>query len=243
MLDTGAHLSALTADSQAVADLAEGRLDRPVPACPDWAVADLLDHLGGVYSWVWLIVQADGEKPDKGRDHAPEDRSGLLDWFREQRAAAVGALESKEPDAPAWSFVGPRNVGWWRRRQAMETAIHLYDVEAAAGLREAIDPDLAADGVDELLTEILPGYLRRKPLPGLQGTFHIHCTDTDGEWVMDFSAPELEVGREHTKADTAVRGPASGLFLWGWNRVGLDEAGLEVFGRRDVAEAFTEVRL
>lgn len=243
MLDTGAHLSALTADSQAIADLAEGHLDRPVPACPDWAVADLLGHLGGVYSWVWMIIRAGGEKPDKGRDQTPEDRSLVVEWFRQERAAAVSALESKEPDEPAWSFVGPRNVGWWRRRQAMEAAIHLYDVEAATGLPEAIDPDLAADGVDEMLTEILPGYLRRRPVAGLEGTLHLHCTDAEGEWLVDFSAPAPEVRREHAKADTAVRGPASGLFLWVWNRLSLDQSGLEVFGRRDVAQAFSGVRL
>lgn len=242
MLDTGAHLSALSADSQAIADLAEANLDRPVPACPDWTVADLVAHLGGIYSWVWLIVRADGEKPDKGRDEAPQDRSRLLDWFREERAAALSALESKEPQEPAWTFVGQRDVGWWRRRQAMETAIHLHDVEAAAGLRKAIDPALAADGIDEYFSTFVPGYLRRKPVDGLEGTFHVHCTDAEGEWVLDFSAPELEIRREHTKADTAVRGPASLLFLWLWNRVGLDEPGLEVFGRRDVAEALRSLR-
>lgn len=243
MLDTGAHLSALAADSQVVADLAESRLDLPVPACPEWTVADLLGHLGGVYSWVWLVIRADGDKPDKGRDPAPDDPAELVEWFRQERAAVLSALESKEPGEPAWSFVGPRDVGWWRRRQAMETAIHLYDLQEAAGLPEAMDPELAADGVDELLTEFLPGYLSRQAVPGLEGTFHVHCTDADGEWVVDFSAPSLDVRREHAKADTAVRGPASDLFLWVWNRVPLDCPGLEVFGRRDVAEALAGVRI
>lgn len=243
MLDTGAHLSALAADSQAVADLAEDRMELKVPTCPDWTVADLLGHLGGVYSWVWLVVRADGEKPDKGRDVAPEDPAGMVQWFRQQRAAALSALESKEPGEPAWSFVGRRDVGWWRRRQALETAIHLHDVQDAAGMSEAMDPQLAADGVDEILTEFLPGYLSRRPVAGLEGTFHVHCTDVDGEWAVDFSAPSLEVRREHAKADTAVRGPASDLFLWLWNRVPLDCPGLEVFGRRDVAQALTEVRI
>lgn len=243
MLDTGAHLSALAADSQVVADLAETRMDLPVPACPDWTVADLLGHLGGVYSWVWLVIRADGDKPDKGRDHPSEDRAELVPWFREERAAVLSALESKEPDQPAWSFVGPRDVGWWRRRQALETAMHLYDVSEAAGLNEAMDPELAADGVDEFLTEFLPGYLKLSQVAGLEGTFHVHCTDADGEWVVDFSAPSLEVRREHTKADTAVRGPASDLYLWLWNRVTLDCPGLEIFGRRDVAEALDQIRI
>jgi uncharacterized protein (TIGR03083 family) len=243
MLDTGAYLAALSADSQAVADLAGGHLDAPVPGCPDWAVSDLVSHLGGVYSWVWLVMQAGTDKPDKNRDRAPGDRSQLIDWFQGERARAIGALESKEPDQPAWSFVGPRHVGWWRRRQAMETAIHLYDVEAAAGRPRAVAPELAADGVDEMLTEFLPGWLAHQPVAGLEGTLHLHCTDAEGEWVLDFSGEAVDVRREHAKADTAVRGPASDLFLWVWNRTPLDTPGLEVFGRRETAEAFAEVRL
>jgi uncharacterized protein (TIGR03083 family) len=243
MLDTGAHLSAMSADSQALADLAEGNLDRSVPACAEWTVAQLLGHLGAIYSWVWLVVQADGDKPDKGRDSPPSHPGEIVAWFRDQRAEVISALESKEPDTPAWSFVGPRHIGWWRRRQAMETAIHLYDVEAAAGRAGEVDPDLAADGVDEVLTEFLPGYLSRNPVTALQGSLHIHCTDTDGEWVVDFSAPDLRLRREHAKADTAVRGPASDLFLWVWNRLPLESPRLEVFGRREVAAALAAVRL
>src|SRR5438270_3785192 len=243
MLDPGAHLSALAADSEALADLAEGQLDQPVPACPDWKVADLVEHLGGVYSWVWLTVQAAGERPDKGRDPAPEDRAALMDWFRDERAGVVEALSSAEPDRPAWTCGGPRDIGWWRRRQAMETAIHLYDVQAAAGHPKEVVPDLAADGMDELLTEFFPAGLRRRPVPGLEGTLHIHCTDAAGEWLLDFSGPEPAGPREHAKADTAVRGPASNLFLWGWNRLPLDHPSLEVFGHREVAEALAQVRI
>lgn len=245
MLDTGAHLSALAADSEAVANLAEGHLDLPVPACPDWTVADLVGHLGAVYSWVWLVIRAAGEKPDKERDTPPAERAALVEWFREQRTALIDVLSSAEPVAPAWTFVrgADATVGWWRRRQAMETAVHLCDVEAAAGRPRSVAPELAADGVDEVLTVLLPGYLRRHPVAALEGTFHVHCTDAEGEWVLDFAAPELEVRREHAKADTAVRGPASSLFLWLWNRLALDSAGLEVFGRQELAAAFADVRL
>jgi uncharacterized protein (TIGR03083 family) len=245
ILDTGAHLSALAADSEAVADLAEDHLDRPVRTCGNWTVADLLGHLGGVYSWAWLVVQAEGEKPDRDRDTPPAERAALVDWFRDERTAVIDALSSKEPEDPAWTFLrdATPNIGWWRRRQAMETAVHLYDVEEAAGRPGPVAPDLAADGVDEILTGFLPGYLRHVQVAGLEGTLHVHCTDADGEWVLDFSGPALEVRREHTKADTAVRGPASDLFLWLWNRLPLDSGGLEVFGRGDVAAALAEIRI
>jgi hypothetical protein len=46
------------------------------------------------------------------------------------------------------------------------------------------------------------------------------------------------VRREHAKADVAVRGPASALELFLYNRRGPD--GLEVFGDEAKAAAWTE---
>lgn len=245
MLDTGAHLSALAADSEALIDLAADHLDAPVEACPGWTVAELIGHLGGVYSWVSLVAGAAGERPALQRDPAPDDRARLAGWFREQRAAVLDALSSREPDAPAWIFTsgGRGDIGWWRRRQAAETAVHLFDVEQAVGQPGSMEPELAADGVDEMLTELLPGYLSRHPVAGLTGTLHLHASDTPGEWWLDFGAADLAVRRDHSKADTAVRGPAGGLFLWLWNRRDPDGAGLEVFGDRSVVDAWAGVRL
>lgn len=249
-LDTGTHLSALTADSQAFADLAAellagGRLDRPVAACPGWDIAALVGHLGGVYSWVRLIVDAGGQMPSGERAAAPADPERLVAWFQEQRDGVVDALTGREPDEAAWTFIrgAPGNVGWWRRRQSLETAVHLWDLQDAAGSPAPVAADLAADGIDEYLATFLPGLLRRQPVDGLAGTFHVHCTDAEGEWVLDFGAEELGVRREHAKADTAARGPASGLYLWLWNRVPLDAAGIEVFGDEAVARAIGQVRL
>ncbi len=245
MTDTGAHLSALAADSEALIDLAAGHLGAAVEACPGWTVAEMVGHLGGVYSWAALVVAAAGERPAMTREQPPAEQEALDGWFRKQRAALLDALSSHEPDAPAWIFTSADrgDVGWWRRRMAMETAVHLFDVEQAAGQPGTMEPELAADGVDELLGQILPGYLARHPVPELSGTLHLHATDTPGEWSLDFGAADLAVRRDHTKADTALRGPAAGLFLWLWNRTGPDRAGVEVFGDRSVVEAWAAVRL
>lgn len=243
-IGTGSHLSALAADSEAVADLAAGRPDAPVTTCPGWTVADLLGHLGGVYSWVSLVAEAAGERPGLSRDQPPADPAGLDAWFREQRDGALDALSSREPDAPAWILSGRvGDVGWWRRRLAMETAIHLFDVEQAVSRPGSMEPELAADGVDEMLTEMLPRYLARRPVPELTGTLHLHATDTPGEWSLDFGAADLTVRRDHGKADAALRGPAAGLFLWVWNRRDAAAAGLETFGDASVIGAWPGVML
>jgi uncharacterized protein (TIGR03083 family) len=245
MLDTGAYLSALTADSQAFADAAAPHLERPVTTCPGWSVADLVAHMGGVYSWATMVAHAGGDRPTAARARPPTDRQQLMPWFQDWRDRVIDALSSKEPDEPAWMFPPPHaaDIAWWRRRQALETSIHLYDVEQAAGTPRPVPPDLASDGVDEALTQFLTNYLRTHELSGFEGTLHLHCTDTEGEWLLDFGGAELEVRREHTKADTAVRGRASDLFLWVWNRIPLDGPGLEVFGRRETAAALGQVRL
>ncbi len=244
-VDTSVHLSALTADSEAFAQCAAGHLDQPVPSCPGWAVADLVGHLGGVYSWVKMVVDAAGARPGSDRDGPPPERDQLVEWFADRRDAMVEALTGREPSSSAWIFAAPHtgDIGWWRRRQALETAVHLYDVQSATSTPAAVAPELAADGVDEVLTVFLPRFLARRDVPGLEGSVHLHCTDTDGEWVVEFGGSEPEVRREHAKADTALRGPASDLFLLLWNRVTLDGAGLEVFGNRRVAEALSDVRL
>jgi uncharacterized protein (TIGR03083 family) len=244
-VDPQRHLAALEADSASVADLAAGHLDHRVPACPDWVVADLVGHLGGVYSFVSLVVAAAGARPDREREHPPEDRAQLLLWFRDQREAVLAALAAADPAQPAWVFFppSPRQAAWWRRRQAMETAIHLADVRQATGEKPVIDAELASDGIDEMLTEMLPGLASRRPLDGLKGTLHVHCTDTPGGWLIDFSTAVPQVRREHAKGDTAARGPAAALYLWLWNRVGPDEAGIEVLGDRSLADAWRTVRL
>ncbi len=111
-----------------------------------------------------------------------------------------------------------------------------------SGGPDPLAPVLAAEGIDEYLTGLLPRMARRRPLEELTGTFHAHTTDTEGEWVLDFDAEGLSVRREHSKADTAVRGPASGLYLWMLNRQAVDEAGLEVFGNRAVIDGWSNLR-
>ncbi|HLI54935.1 MAG TPA: maleylpyruvate isomerase N-terminal domain-containing protein [Acidimicrobiales bacterium] len=242
-LDPGAHLEALAAASEAFAGVAASNLDRPVASCPGWDVADLVRHLGQVYGWAVAAVEAGGEAPEAPAGPAPGGREDLSGWFLDRRADLLDALSGRDPQQPAWKRRGGLgSVAWWRRRQALETAVHLFDAETAAGKRATIPAELAADGIDEFLSELLPSYLARTPVPELQGTLHLHATDTDGEWHLDFSAPDLGLRREHSKADTALRGPAASLYLWLWNRPPPEEGEVEVLGDGSAARAWGQVR-
>jgi uncharacterized protein (TIGR03083 family) len=236
-------VGALASDSSATASTAVGSLSSSVPSCPGWEIADVIGHLGGVYSWATSAVEGGGERP-AGPQSPPGDPSELLSWFGEKREAMLASFRNHRDTDPAWVFISasPQTVGWWVRRQAFETAIHLFDVESAAKRDlSRVDPAFAAEGIDEFLTQHLPRLLARAPVERLRGTFHLHATDAPGEWSLDFSQPGL-TRREHSKADTALRGPASGLFHWVWNRQTPEEAGVEVFGDRSVTAAWREVR-
>lgn len=242
-MDHDSYLTSIREAGHALADAAEGNLDAQVPTCPEWKVADLVAHTGRVHMWVTGIVDSGGAPPGR-LPETPADRPDLLTWYRESHARLLERLAAHGPDDAAWVFIppAPQKVGWWYRRQAMETAIHRYDAQAAAGDPEPVDAELAAAGVDEFLTEFLPGVMANRPVAGLTGTFHLHATDTPGEWWLDFGAENLAARREHAKADTAVRGPAGGLFLWVWNRTTPEEAGLEVFGDGAVVDAWRDVK-
>jgi len=65
---------------------------------------------------------------------------------------------------------------------------------------------------------------------------HLHCTDTDGEWLITrLDADGIEFRREHAKGDVAVRGRADDLLLWLWRRA---DSGVEILGDASVAERF-----
>jgi uncharacterized protein (TIGR03083 family) len=241
-MDAASFLPYLASEGASLAGAAEGHLDRPVPTCPGWDMAQLVRHVGDVHSWVRRVVAAGGESVGPRRaSTAPEDPAVLLAWYRDGLAELVTAL-SIDPETPAWTFspASPATVGWWRRRQAMETAVHRWDAQDAAGLpADVVAAELATEGIDEVLTDFVPRALAGPGAPLLTGTLHLHATDTPGEWWLDFGGDVLVTRREHAKADAALRGPASGLYLWLWNRQTAAVAGLEVFGRTETVDAWS----
>jgi uncharacterized protein (TIGR03083 family) len=243
-MEQAEYVAIVKAESDALVEAARGNLERPVPTCPGWTVADLVGHMGSVYGWVCGILASAGEPPSGAGPEPPPDHDSLLPWFGQVRDQLAADLGAHRPEDPAWAFVSsaPQNAGWWCRRQALETSVHRFDAQSPVRTPDPLAPVLAAEGIDEFLTGLLPRMARRGPLEGLTGTFHAHTTDTEGEWVLDFDAEGLSVRREHAKADTAVRGPASGLYLWMLNRQTVDEAALEVFGNRAVVDAWKNLR-
>ena len=241
------HITAVEIGGRQVAAALEQHRTGPVPWSDSWTVQDVAQHVGGVHHVVARVI-AGRPTTDFGAFGALDPPSAsdpkLLQWLREGTAAVVTQLRSTDPAEECWTWWPPATtVAFWARRMAQETLVHAWDAQAGAGgAPEPLDPELAADGIDEYLDVFLAVARRRGQAPGGGETVHVHCTDAEGEWVVTFPAEgKRELRREHAKGDVAFRGPAQGLLLFLWGRLGADAAGVEVLGDEAVATRWRDL--
>lgn len=229
-----------------------------VPSCPDWDASDLLWHLTTVHEfWARIIT---GRPVAPGEDWAEPERpttyDALLAAFDEHSAALVDALEAADPAEPAWSWSDEQTVGFTFRRQAHEALIHRLDAELTVGEVTPLDPELAADGVDEALAVMFggtPPWGDFTPLPdGVPQHVRVDLTDRDESvWVQlgHFNGTDPESGTRHVavedvavvsdpggEPDVVVDGPAGAVDAWLWRRG--DDSAIRVAGDRTAYEHF-----
>jgi uncharacterized protein (TIGR03083 family) len=261
MLTREYYCDAFTRDAAAIAALARRRLAAPVPSCPGWSVASLITHLAAdVYATRVRQFQAlpnearlesftdlglparfeawvDGDRANP--DLAPD---GLIELFEETAATLGSLLRAADPGQPIKTWWAPQqNAAFLQRRMALETAIHRWDAQLAHNMIEPIDSDLAADGVDETLDIMVPARRgwAEQPRTGQGESYHLHRTDGAGEWIIRFPAGGPVVTREHARCDVAIRGNASDLFLFLWQRIPASR--LEVHGDSALVDRYFEL--
>jgi uncharacterized protein (TIGR03083 family) len=164
-LSREAYLAALENDAAAVVDcLRKGPLDAPVAGCPGWDLRQLVVHLGRTHRWATAALQS----PEEPTYPPRPDGDRLAEWFTDGAAGLRRALADADPARACWSFaLRAGTVGFWMRRQALETAVHRWDAQEALGGAGGIDAALAADGVDEVAQMFYPRQIalgRRQPL-------------------------------------------------------------------------------
>ena len=217
-------------------------LEAPIEHCPRWDIQRLLSHTGKVFQRTAVVVTENLMTPPANDRFVrfAEDES-IFDQFGDALEELVEALTNTVPNAPSWNFTGENLTNaFWTRRMLNEAAMHRWDAQNAAGDTRGFAPELAVDIIDELLFVLMP-VLSAKKNPELSATFHFHCTDTDGEWLTTFTAGVPSTTREHAKGQLAVRGPASSLALWAWNRLPASEGGLEALGDTDLLDQWATV--
>ena len=236
MLTTERCLEAIRVHSLGLAAAAEGNFDEAVECCPGWDVSELVWHLMEVhYFWASIVeglIEDPNEVPEIPR---PDTEAELLAGFRQGVDRLTGILASATQSAPVWTWSHQKDVAFVTRHQVQEAAVHRWDAENAAGREFSIDPDIAADSIDEFLEHSTPG--RYKEAVPMGGTLHIHATDIEGEWLLTEDDPEtLRVERGHAKGDAALRGTASDLLLIMYRRYPVARG--EIIGDAGVVERF-----
>ena len=238
-MEIAEHVNALRREGEWLADGAErAGLDALVPPCAPWQVKDLLRHTGYVHRWAARHIN---ECPDQIIDGPSEeeilsggaDDARLLAWFRDGHAALVDTLATADPAVECPMFIAaPSPLAFWARRQAHETAIHRADADSAAGTIPEYEADFAADGIDEL---IMGFGRRRKYQPAADGglRLRVFATDTADAWSVEAREGRLHPGRDadgEQEAGCTVSGPASGLYLYLWNRADAARADVTITG-------------
>jgi uncharacterized protein (TIGR03083 family) len=222
VIEEGDRFAALAGELAAGRTPAVEGLDTVVPWVPAWTARELVGHLGTVHRWATAIVRAGHTDPPPPEARQAPPHTGLLDWYAGGLSDLVRVLRSTPPSTPAWhmSPAAEKVAASWVRRQAHELLIHRLDLEVAAGVAHApVDPALAEDGVDELLSIVVPRWADTPPLTDADATVAVTATNTGRTWSVRVDHGRVTVQpRLSGREDAHLRGTSTCLLLRLWGR-------------------------
>ncbi|MFF5082983.1 maleylpyruvate isomerase family mycothiol-dependent enzyme [Actinoplanes sp. NPDC000266] len=209
--------------------------DARVPGCPDWALTDLVAHLGAVHRfWAGAVSMADPSRPPGDDDVTDQLPHGdLVEWSAVSTELLLSALRGAQPDTPVWAWWAasgtPLTAGAVARHQVQEAAVHAYDAQETVGKPEPLPAAIAVDGVAEFLSVGLASTGEWPHRPA-----RIAFSATDGPvYTVDLSPSGVRLDPPAAGDPVAtVHGPASDLVLALYGRVPFDT--LRVDGDRGV---------
>jgi uncharacterized protein (TIGR03083 family) len=239
------HLEALTRGGAALREAAEAAgPGAKVPTCPDWDVTELVVHQGMVHRWAAANLRGDADHDTEASQAQGRAAPSLLDWYSRGLDALVETIRATPEDAEAMVFLkdAPPPRRFWARRQAHETTMHSVDATAAGRGRWPtasevdVGPELAADGIDELLM----GFITRG-----KGRLHaaepctvlVRTDDTGHAWTLRIGeGPVVTTPGGTERPDAVLSGTAAQLYLSLWNRA--DE--ISASGRSDFVDQWRQ---
>ncbi|MEO0492154.1 MAG: maleylpyruvate isomerase family mycothiol-dependent enzyme [Actinomycetota bacterium] len=192
----------------------------PVAACPGWTTTDLAVHTATVYRRVAGICTARStEPPSTPVGSPPEDAP--FEWCHAGVELVADSLGAIGVDEPVWTWTDRHDGGFYQRRMIHETVVHLWDAETAAGAASPIDPAVAADGVDEVMSVGMRFRSSGAAIDYPGGSIALLATDTGHRWSLAAVDGVLGIGRGEaaiTATDATLTGPAEALLLAMWGR-------------------------
>ncbi len=224
-------------------------LDAAVATCPGWTGADLVWHLTEVQHFWASIVERRLSDPELVDDPVRPDPAQLAVAFERESARLVAALGDTDPDEPMWSWSGlGGTAAWVLRRQAHEALIHRVDAESVVGSISPIDPDLAVDGIDEVLTVMLDasdipdwGVFERIGRKGeirsgrRAWAFEMgRLLGTSPDSGITYDSAVIRLGVDVSEPEISIEGPPDAMDLWLWGRGSMGR--LIIRGDRSLAD-------
>lgn len=231
-----AYVDHLRAEAALLRAAAERGLDTPVPSCPGWTVGDAAEHIAVVYLHKVACLRA-GQPPQSWPP--PRDDTPTLELFDGALEDLLGELTSRDPAAPTWTWWPfDQTVAFWGRRMAQETLVHRLDVELAHDAVSPVDPELAVDGIDEVLVRMLAGDWSDEPVAAAAGaTVTLRSGDQVWRVVLEPAAVVATPGSDQP-ADAEISGAPDALLRWLWGRGPLEP--LTTSGAGPVVHALRE---
>jgi len=223
-MNTSEYVKVLVDQTSTFAEWVNGRdAATPVPTCPKWTLADLVNHVGGTQREMAMLVRERMSEPSRAFASyvpGPTDSTEWRAWLMDGAAEVEEAFDSVTDDTPVWDpYGGSAGVQYWSRRLFGEACVHRADAAAALGTRYELAPGLAVAAIEDWLDNITSAVyweFRSDFADAMRGdgqTLHFHATDAAGEWLALREPDRIVLEHTHTKADVMVRGPATDLLL------------------------------
>jgi uncharacterized protein (TIGR03083 family) len=240
-VEPAALVEAVRSESEAlIFAVGAGAMDVPVPTCEGWEVRDLATHVGE-FCGFWSHVLSEGTgRPKRAFPDPPHDGE-LAEWMANRCVDVVEELQATPPGTEVWTwFDADHTAAFVMRRCAHELAIHRFDAQAAHGITTPIGPELAADGIDEVLDVLVTA--RPRTGHGNGRTLALRSTDLGLEWVVTIGADRIDVERRTQDVPPAegcelvVSGTASDLELTLYHRPTLEN--VDVHGDYTVLDSW-----
>jgi uncharacterized protein (TIGR03083 family) len=244
------HVGVIESEGARILAAYRSNPDGRVPWSDRWTVRSVARHVAGSHHAVAVIL-ADRPSADFERAAAmpriETSDPAFPEWFAANTERLLTQCRTVPLDAVCWAPhpLLDGTAAYWRRRIAYDTLVHRWDAETGAGIAgAAMEPEIAADAVDELLLGLRVTRAMTNAPAG--PAIRLACVDTpDGTphvWHLDVSeVGNLTVHAEPIDVAVTLSGTAEDLLLWLWGRIEIDGVSIEVDGDRSVLDRWTEL--
>jgi uncharacterized protein (TIGR03083 family) len=217
----GHHLyrSWLADEGRAMAATLDADPATPVPSCPGWSIRDLVAHVGSYQRWAADLLRDTSPAPRAPYSLEPDPDVTLAEWYDAGLTLLLEAIDATDPETPMWTVTVDQKAGAWCRRQAHDLTVHRWDAQHAIGRAQPVDPERAADFIDELFETTLPFTLPFLGRPVPEVSVALRSADDAYYRRLDGETGRPRLTRDRSPADATLTGTPSDLLLTLWRRV------------------------